>query len=75
MNFYFFKIDSLISKKTKKKYNFIVIVDENGHSFNQFIRDDEISHYQSSYEMFDVVTDEISFRYDSKINAYLPYIS
>lgn len=74
MKFYFFKIDSLISQKTKKEYHFIVITDENGHSFNQFIKDDEILHYQSNYEQFDDVTDEISFTYNKKINAYLPYI-
>lgn len=74
MSFYFFKLGSLTSQKTKKKYNFIVIIDEGGHSFYQFIKDDEVSRFQTDYEKFDDVTDEIDFRYNSKINAYLPYI-
>lgn len=74
MKFYFLKLGNLLSQKTNKTYNFIVIIDENGHSFRQFIKDSDVSRFQSEYDEFDDITDEISFRYDSKINAYLPYI-
>lgn len=74
MKFYFLKLDKLLSKKTNKIYDFIVIIDENGHSFRQFIKDSEVARFQSEYDEFDDITDEISFRYDSKIFAYLPYI-
>lgn len=74
MKFYFLKLGNLMSNKTKKNYNFIVIIDENGHSFRQFINDSEVSRFQSEYDEFDDITDEILFRYDSKIGAYLPYL-
>lgn len=74
MKFYFLKLDNMMSKKTNKTYNFIVIIDENGHSFRQFINDSEVARFQSEYDEFDDITDEVSFRYDSKIAAYLPYL-
>ena len=74
MKFYFLKLGELTSQKTNKTYNFIVIIDENGHSFRQFIKDSEVARFQSEYDEFDDITDDIAFRYDSKISAYLPYI-
>ena len=74
MKFYFLKLGNLMSNKTKKNYNFIVIIDENGHSFRQFINDSEVSRFQSEYDEFDDITDEIFIDYDNKIVIFFSLI-
>lgn len=74
MGFYFFDVGIATSSKTKKQYGFVVIIDEDGNSFKQFIQPDEVSHYQNTYEKFDDISEKVSFRYDSKKQAYLPFI-